>query len=103
LFGHDGDALGKKKMIEKIDEAMQVLAKTKALICITGDHSTPCNIKDHSGDDVPILFYGEGMRKDDTPAYGEKYCSEFGALKRIEGKDVMPEILNLIGKQKVIE
>ena len=104
LYGHDGDAVGKMNFIQNIDNAMRILSKTKALMVITGDHSTPCSIKDHSGDDVPILFYGTGdMRRDDTLAFGEKYCETFGALERIEGKDVIPEILNLTNRGKIIE
>ena len=102
LYGHDGDPIGKKNFIEKVDEALGILMNVKALKVITGDHSTPCSLKDHSGDDVPILFHGEGVRSDDSFRFGERDCME-GGLQRIDGKDIMPEILNLIGKQKVIE
>jgi 2,3-bisphosphoglycerate-independent phosphoglycerate mutase len=102
LYGHDGDCIGKKEFIEKVDKALESLMKVKALKVITGDHSTPCLMKDHSGDDVPILFNGEGVRVDDSEKFGERDCAE-GGLQRIDGKNIMPEILNLIGKQKIIE
>jgi 2,3-bisphosphoglycerate-independent phosphoglycerate mutase len=102
LYGHDGDCIGKKEFIEKIDKALDVLMNVKALKVITGDHSTPCSMKDHSGDDIPILFHGEGVRADNICCFGERECAK-GGLQRIEGRDIMPEILNLIGKKKVIE
>ena len=58
--------------------------------------------KEHSGDEVPILFHGEGVREDNVLHFGERDCMQ-GGLEKIEGKDIMPEILNLIGKQEVIE
>ena len=102
LYGHDGDPIGKKKFIEKVDKALEVLSKVRALKAITGDHSTPCQLKEHSGDDVPILFNGEGVRVDDCVRFDERECVK-GGLQRIYGKNIIPEILNLIGKQKIIE
>lgn len=102
LFGHDGDALGKKKCLEKIDKALKLLIKEKCLLVITGDHSTPCSLKNHSGDAVPILFKGKTVRRDINNQFGERACSKAG-LGRIQGWQVMPQILNLIGKQKIIE
>ncbi|HID73353.1 TPA: 2,3-bisphosphoglycerate-independent phosphoglycerate mutase, partial [Candidatus Micrarchaeota archaeon] len=64
-FGHDGDFKGKTKMLERIDKEMiSALAKTGADLVITGDHSTPCSRKGHSGHEVPILFYGDNERYD---------------------------------------
>ena len=101
LFGHDGDARGKKEFLEKIDNALKVLMKEKCLLVITGDHSTPCSLKEHSGDPVPILFSGRVVRKDTNAQFGERVCAK-GGLGRIQGWQIMPEILNLIGKQKII-
>ena len=102
LYGHDGDCIGKKKFIEKVDEALGILTDVKALKVITGDHSTPCSLKEHSGDDVPILFHGVGVRRDKVSSFGERECAN-GGLQRIRGKDIIQEILNLIGKQRIIE
>lgn len=106
LFGHDGDFLGKKNFIEKIDENIPILytlkGKGDVLLVITGDHSTPCSVKDHSGDPVPILFSGKTVRRDSNSQFGERSCAK-GGLGRIQGWQVMPEILNLIGKQKIVE
>ncbi|NYZ77695.1 phosphoglycerate mutase, partial [Candidatus Micrarchaeota archaeon] len=96
--GHDGDFEGKKKAIENVDrEIIPALAKTGACLVITGDHSTPCSLKRHSGDEVPVLLHGPGMRRDRVKKFDEMSCME-GGLGHIDGKDVMPIILDLLGK-----
>jgi len=99
-YGHDGNFEGKKKILEKIDkELIPVLMKTGAYLVITGDHSTPVSRKGHSGHEVPILVYGKDERKDKVSKFDEMSCME-GGLGHINGKDVMPIILNLIEKAK---
>ena len=96
-LGEDGNFVEKKKFIEKIDSAMEVLLDVDALVVVTADHSTPCELKMHSGDPVPILMCGRGIRKDSVNKFGERDCAN-GGLGRIKGLDVMNEILNIIGK-----
>ncbi|MEK6979323.1 MAG: 2,3-bisphosphoglycerate-independent phosphoglycerate mutase [Candidatus Micrarchaeota archaeon] len=98
-FGHDGDPKGKTKMIERIDaELIPLLAKSGANLIITGDHSTPCARRGHSGHEVPILIWGN-ERQDEVAQFDEQNCMK-GGLGHVEGKDMMPIILNLIGKGK---
>jgi len=97
-FGHDGDCKGKAKMIERIDkELISILAKSGAYLVITGDHSTPCSRKGHSGHEIPILVYGKDERTDDVKNFDEISCMK-GGLGHITGRDVLPIILNLIEK-----
>jgi len=102
LYGHDGDCLGKKIFLEKVDRALEAIKNLDCLKVITGDHSTPCLLRDHSGDPVPIVFSGKTVRKDENNIFGERSCAR-GGLGRIEGVDLMPEILNLMNKAKIIE
>jgi 2,3-bisphosphoglycerate-independent phosphoglycerate mutase len=88
LFGHDGDALGKKNYIEKIDQAIGGLDETKATVAITADHSTPCSQKDHSADPVPLLIYHQGIGGDGIEKFGESECRK-GSLGTIEGSQFM--------------
>ncbi|MBM3501228.1 MAG: phosphoglycerate mutase, partial [Armatimonadetes bacterium] len=60
------------------------------------DHSTPVTVKDHSGDPLPILIAGHGVRIDEVQAFGERPCSR-GNLGRIRGANIMPIITNLLG------
>jgi 2,3-bisphosphoglycerate-independent phosphoglycerate mutase len=99
-FSHDGDVKGKVKMIEKIDKVVGYLMKTEAYIILTGDHSTPCALKNHSADPLPIVIYGEGVRVDDVKRFDEISCMR-GGLGHMRGLDVMPVILSLIGKSKI--
>ncbi len=98
-FGENGDFKEKKQFIESVDKAARQLLKLKnTLMVITADHSTPCALKAHSGDPVPLTIAGPGVRTDKCLKFEERECAEKGCLSRIIGLDLMPEILNLIGK-----
>ena len=61
-FGHDGDAIGKMKNIEEIDQRffktlVENIDTSKVAIVISADHSTPCINKGHSDDPVPVLSF----------------------------------------------
>ncbi len=102
-LAEDGNPEGKKKFIEKCDKAMGLFDNLPkgALLVVTADHSTPCELKQHSADPVPVMFYGEGVRTDDVAAFGERACAK-GGLGHIEGKDIMPQIQNLMGRLHLI-
>jgi 2,3-bisphosphoglycerate-independent phosphoglycerate mutase len=73
-FGHDGNAIGKKECIEKIDK--QFFSRIKGLkvkIAITSDHATPCSLKAHSSDAVPFLI-SQGNKKLEN--FCEKECKK---------------------------
>lgn len=101
LAGEDGDALRKLEVIERIDRAILGIEELRdTLIVVTGDHSTPCSIKTHSADPVPILLSGPGIRVDGTQSFDEVAASR-GGLGRIRGLDLMPiltDLLNLAAK-----
>lgn len=88
IYGENGDALGKKAFIEKIDAAIDSLERTGATICVTADHSTPCIRKDHSADPVPVLIYGPGILADGVKKFGERECQN-GSLGTFNGRDFM--------------
>ncbi|MBN2477925.1 2,3-bisphosphoglycerate-independent phosphoglycerate mutase [Candidatus Micrarchaeota archaeon] len=99
-FGHDGKCKEKAKMIEKVDkDLIPGLAKTGAYLMITGDHSTPCIRKGHSGHPVPVLLHGENLRTDDVKKFDEINCAK-GGLGQFYGKDVMNILLDSMGKSK---
>jgi 2,3-bisphosphoglycerate-independent phosphoglycerate mutase len=95
---HDGDSQEKKKFIERIDASLAPLIDcTDCLLVVCGDHSTPCSIRDHSADPVPLLIHGEGVRVDHVNRYDEISCAQ-GGLHRIQGLSLMPIVLDLINK-----
>jgi 2,3-bisphosphoglycerate-independent phosphoglycerate mutase len=96
--GHDGLAQQKRNFIEKIDAVLEpLLAQEDCIIIICADHSTPCSIRDHSADPVPVIIRGDGVRMDDVVRFDE-YSSAKGGLNRIRGCDLMPIALDLINK-----
>ncbi|MDK2916742.1 MAG: 2,3-bisphosphoglycerate-independent phosphoglycerate mutase [Euryarchaeota archaeon] len=96
--GHDGKGIQKRDFIEVIDKALEPLLDLKeTLIVVCADHSTPCSVKDHSADPVPVVIRGPGVRVDRTNRFDEVSCAE-GGLHRIRGRDLMPITLDLINK-----
>jgi len=90
VAGHDGEALAKVKTIEKLDRLVgYVLENVKdTYVVVTGDHSTPIEAKDHTGEPLPIVLWGPHARTDKVTTFGERPCAT-GSLNRITGKDVM--------------
>lgn len=102
-LAEDGNYLGKKDFIEKVDKSIQKLETLNddVLIIITSDHSTACELKAHSADPVPIMFCCNGILSDDVVEFSERAFSK-GGLGFIEGKDVMQLVLNILGKLPLI-
>ncbi len=98
LFGHDSDPVGKKEILELIDESMELLKETleHMVVAITADHSTPCDVADHSGDPVPVLIAGKGVRTDKVRVFGERNAAG-GGLCRIKGNDLLNILFQLAG------
>jgi 2,3-bisphosphoglycerate-independent phosphoglycerate mutase len=100
---HDGDFRKKISMIEKIDTLLGYILKNaennKLIIAVTADHTTPVEVRDHTGDPVPLLISGPGVRVDKVKHFSEIDCAQ-GSLGRIRGLDLTPILMNLIGKTK---
>lgn len=94
LPGHDGKPEEKKKMIEFIDKELfsfikRILEKEKKekiRVVVTVDHATPCNIKTHAPDPVPLLVHGKGS--DNTKRFTEAE-SKKGSLGKLNGRNVI--------------
>jgi 2,3-bisphosphoglycerate-independent phosphoglycerate mutase len=96
--GHDGDARGKAAFIERIDRTIEPLLQLEeTLIAVCADHSTPCDVRDHSADPVPLLIHGDGVRVDQVQQFDEIHCAA-GGLHRITGPSLLPILLDLINK-----
>jgi 2,3-bisphosphoglycerate-independent phosphoglycerate mutase len=101
-LGEDGNYVGKKEFIERIDHSIEILASLQGvLLVITADHSTPCSLMTHSADPVPICFRGLDIRTDDVRQFGERACAS-GGLGRMVGLEVMPEIINILGLSHLV-
>ena len=92
--GHTKDPQVKRETIELLDAALESLPTDHAIICVTGDHATPASPDViHSGDPVPLLVAGPGVRADSVERFGELDCAA-GILGQLRGPDLMPVLLN---------
>lgn len=98
-LAEDGDFVGKRAFIEKADRDMARLRALpdNVLLIVTADHSTACAARAHTADPVPVIFCNPDVRIDDVEAFGERAAAK-GGLGILEGKDIMPEVLNLMGR-----
>ncbi len=100
VMGHDGNFEGKSKFIETVDRRIDhLMARDDVVICVTGDHSTPCELKDHSADPVPLLIANCG-RTDGVRMFGEKPCAS-GSLGAIRGTDLMPILMGASNRARM--
>jgi 2,3-bisphosphoglycerate-independent phosphoglycerate mutase len=105
-LSHDGNYEGKAAFIEKIDAAAEILLNRPdgVLLVVTGDHTTSCTRRNHTADPVPILMHaphGDSLRVDQVTAFGERPCQQ-GGLGKILGIDVMPEVMTLLNRSRMI-
>jgi 2,3-bisphosphoglycerate-independent phosphoglycerate mutase len=92
--GHTKDPAIKQRTIEQLDAELADLPTARAVVCVTGDHATPAYPEViHSGDPVPLVVAGPGVRADDVGSFGELDCSH-GILGHVRGPDLMPLLLN---------
>ena len=94
MAGHTKDPAIKQRTIEALDSVLGDLPTDRAIVCVTGDHATP-TYPDviHSGDPVPFLLNGPGVRADAAERFGELDCAA-GILGQLRGPDMMPVLLN---------
>ncbi len=98
LPGHDNKPVEKKQMIEYLDKTLFKFLKEFSLknpvkVCVTGDHSTPCKLKAHSADPVPVLLYDGQKRNFQKFSEASAIKGEFGIFN---GND----LLKVIGFEK---
>jgi 2,3-bisphosphoglycerate-independent phosphoglycerate mutase len=97
--GHDGDAEGKRLSIEQIDRfyfgpLMKTLGGPGFIVAVTADHSTPCELKSHSDDPVPLLISGGTLEPEGALQFGEREAAR-GQLGRIRGPELVPRLIDL--------
>ncbi len=96
--GHDGDFNLKTQLIATVDKyfvgnMLKKINLEDCVICVTADHSTPCKLKAHSDDPVPLLISGNKVRADKVQKFSEKECKkgELGILPH--GTELMPKLI----------
>jgi len=101
LASHDHNPEKKIEMIEKVDALVAHLLGhvdlEETVIAVTADHTSSSVKREHSGEPVPVAIMGPSVRTDDVKEFGERTCAK-GGLCRINGKDLLPILVNLLGK-----
>ncbi len=98
-LAEDGDFLGKKKFIEKVDKNIKLILKLEnTLIVVTGDHATCCDLKRHCLNYTPILIYEKNIKGDKCQMFSEKECAK-GKLGTFPQLKVMSKIFFLKSKK----
>lgn len=93
--GHTKDPEIKRDVIASLDRVLaERLPVDRAIVCVTGDHATPASPDViHSGDPVPFVVAGPGVRADNVKHFGELDCAA-GIYGQLRGPDMMPLLLN---------
>ncbi len=97
--GHQGDAEGKKRSLELIDEKIIGYIKKRLdesgedyRFMVLPDHPTPVSIKTHSGESVPCVIYTKGDGNATGCVYTEACAEKRGAVRTV-GHELMGEFL----------
>lgn len=96
--GHDGNFNLKTQLIATVDKHFlgNMLQKIKFedyMICVTADHSTPCKLKAHSDDPVPLLISGNKIQGDKVQKFSEKECKKGKLGVLLRGTELMPKLI----------
>ena len=104
LASHDHAVDKKVELIERIDDALGSALNALDLggdvyVLVTADHTTSLRTGNHEGDPVPVALAGPEVRPDRVDRFDEMSCAS-GGLCRLRGKDLMPILMNLLGRVK---
>jgi 2,3-bisphosphoglycerate-independent phosphoglycerate mutase len=96
--GHDGDYETKRRVIEEIDAdffgtLLPAIDPATTLVAVTADHATPCELRGHSADPVPLLLSGAGITPDQAGRFTETAAAH-GALGHLRGVDILPMLVS---------
>jgi 2,3-bisphosphoglycerate-independent phosphoglycerate mutase len=97
--GHDSRFDLKKKVIENTDTMIGKIVdavQDKIVLAVTGDHSTPVTVAEHTSDPVPLLLWSQFIRPDEVMHFSEFEAAK-GALHTIRGLDLLPILLGYAG------
>jgi len=88
--GEDGDFDAKVKAVEELDAHVpSILALKPDVLLVTGDHSTPATIAQHSWHTVPVALRAKYCRRDEVVEFSERACLR-GGLGQISATELMP-------------
>lgn len=99
-YGEDGNFDAKKGKIEEFDTFLPELLKLKPeVLIITGDHSTPSLMKEHSWHPVPLLMHAPYVLGRTSERFTERECLK-GELGILPAFNILPLALANAGRLK---
>jgi 2,3-bisphosphoglycerate-independent phosphoglycerate mutase len=98
---HDRDVKGKITALERVDEMIGYVMDnvSDTLIVVLADHTTSTDLGDHTADPTPLVLRGGNSVPDEVSKLTEKEMYK-GGLHRINGRDLMPLILDQTNRAK---
>ncbi len=105
--GHKKDPLLKKQAIELLDQGLAeslpaIMDDSNVIVAVTADHSTPSSGPlVHSGEPVPLVIAGEGVRVDKVRKFDEVSAAG-GGLGFVRGREFMYLVLNCLERSKLV-
>ena len=104
--GHAKDPRAKVRVIEALDRALgragaSLAADPGVLLVVTSDHATPSSGPLlHSGETVPVLLRGTGVRRDPVEHFDEVSAAG-GSLGLLRGAELFGLILTHLGRARL--
>lgn len=104
---HTKNPDAKRKSIESLDKGIaegidKFLDDPEILIAVTADHSTPSSGDlIHSGEPVPLMFVGDGVRRDKVDQFDE-ISAATGCLGSMRGPEFMHMMLNYLDRARLM-
>lgn len=96
--GEDGNFEKKVEAIERLDaELPKITALKPDVLIVTGDHSTPSQLRSHSWHPVPTVLCAKTCRPDHAVEFGESACLR-GGLGQFQAMYLMPLALAHAGR-----
>jgi 2,3-bisphosphoglycerate-independent phosphoglycerate mutase len=96
--GEDGNFDAKVAAIEAVDALVPILEEAEPdVLIVTGDHSTPAQMRTHSWHPVPLLIHSRLAMGSGDGGFGERACRH-GELGIIAAKDIMAIALAHAGR-----
>lgn len=87
--GEDGEFEAKAAAIEEMDRQLPALMELGPdVLVVTGDHSTPSVLRQHSWHPVPCLVWGGNVLSDTVENFGERSCAQ-GSLGVFPAQSIM--------------
>jgi len=98
---HDGNVNAKVRVINELDRVVGYIVDSvdlsEVVIVLTADHTTPIEVRDHTGDPVPLLLYSPTIFTDGIEDFNERAVRK-GSLGRLRCSELLYTVLDQAGR-----